>query len=244
MLYIYRWTLKRRVSNFRIFKRRALKDDMTRKQKARRVEWCREHRGTNFAFLRFSDVSSFEVAELRIPRRKNVYLTKLEKHRPACIVRGGVRIRRSIMVWGVFSRAGPVAFRILFRYIKSQHYSKTLRDELLPHLDELPLKQLRHVVFQHDNGPPHRAVCTRLFLDNNGAQTAYWPPLSPHLNPIEFVWAAMKERISRRRPNSFAAVLLEIRIAWRAVMTTEFCRNIYNHLTSAISTVITHKRLR
>lgn len=236
-------TLKRRLSTHGIAKRRALKDDMSRKQKANRVNWCRRNRHTNFDKWLFTDESSFELAQLSLPRGKRVYRSSKDKYKPACVIHGGVRIRQSIMVWGMISRSGPVAFRILHGTINSQRYIQTLNDELLPYLEGLPLNELRLVVFQHDNAPPHRAVRTRNFLAQNGIETAVWPPLSPDLNPIEFVWAAMKERIAQHRPTTLLALRREIMSAWTAVTTPEFCRKIYDRLPAALATVINHKGL-
>jgi hypothetical protein len=44
-----------------------------------------------------------------------------------------------------------------------------------------------------DNALIHKAVIIRDFLEGNSIPKLEWPPYSPDLNPIEIVWAWLKE---------------------------------------------------
>lgn len=45
----------------------------------------------------------------------------------------------------------------------------------------------------HDNAPSHKSKSTEAKLDEMGVIREAWPAESPDLNPIELVWAFMKD---------------------------------------------------
>lgn len=51
-----------------------------------------------------------------------------------------------------------------------------------------------------DNAPAHTAKKTQELMRTWGIKTVKWPANSPDLNPIEGVWALLKQRIHDRRP--------------------------------------------
>ena len=104
------------------------------------------------------------------------------------------------MVWGTISTLGPACFALLDANVNAHSYIFTLATHLLPYLDEIPLHRAASVVFQQDNAPAHRAHITTDFLNHNAVTTTAWPPLSPDINPIELLWAAMKRHVAQRRP--------------------------------------------
>lgn len=237
-------TFQRRCSAAGLNKRFALIDRLSAHHKVVRAQWCREHRHTNFANWLFSDESSFELAALSIPPHQRVYRSIKEKYKICCIARGGVHIRRSIMVWGAISSRGSACFTILNRNVNSQRYIETIGAELIPYLDNLPLARAASIIFQQDNAPPHRAHRTFDFLAHNGIRTPQWPPLSPDLNPIELVWAAMKRTIATNKPTSIAALRLAIQSSWTRISTPAFCASLYARLPRVIHQVISLKGAR
>ena len=72
--------------------------------------------------------------------------------------------------------------------LTSVTYCEFLKNVLEPLQDDLPLSQLKKIIFMHDNAPSHAAKATITFLKSLGFMNdtlMVWPPNSPDLNPIE-----------------------------------------------------------
>ena len=237
-------TIQRRLKERKLKSCIAHVDALTGRQKRARLAWCRAHRARNFQEWIFSDESSFELAELSLPRRQFVHRTTREKHRKCCIESGGVQTRVNIMAWGAISSRGSVCLSLVQGHIRAADYVEVLRENLLPYLDEIPLNRLSHTVFQQDNAPPHRALLTRNFLAREGIDVTEWPPFSPDINPIENVWSILKKHIQKNRPVTVQQLREQILAGWNAVVTPELCANLYNSLPTRIEEIITKRGLR
>lgn len=55
-------------------------------------------------------------------------------------------------------------------------------------------------IFMHDNAPVHTAGIVQEVLNELGVNVMIWPPHSPDLNPIENLWALMKQKIYELYP--------------------------------------------
>jgi hypothetical protein len=56
----------------------------------------------------------------------------------------------------------------------------------------------RKAVFQQDNASSHTAKLTKLFFASKQLTVLPWPANSPDLNPIENIWAILKQNVERR----------------------------------------------
>jgi hypothetical protein len=70
-----------------------------------------------------------------------------------------------------------------------------------------------------DNAPVHNSVYTSEVRDSLGIGRIPHPPRSPDLNPIEHVWAIVKERVRKRkeRPTTVDELWVAMRDEWDAV---------------------------
>ena len=52
------------------------------------------------------------------------------------------------------------------------------------------------IIFMQDGAPCHRSKIVKKFLEENHVTTLDWPGNSPDLNPIENLWAKMKDLVA------------------------------------------------
>jgi transposase len=73
--------------------------------------------------------------------------------------------------------------------------------------------------FQEDNASPHRSKVATAFRTKSGLRTLTWPAQSPDLNPIENLWAIIKNRIRNRRnkPSSLPELERLVQREWKAI---------------------------
>jgi len=76
-----------------------------------------------------------------------------------------------------------------------------------------------HLVLMQDNAPGHAAQETREDLLERGVHIIFWPAYSPDLNPIETVWARMKDYIELYYPEkmSYDALRAAVIEAWHQI---------------------------
>jgi hypothetical protein len=97
-----------------------------------------------------------------------------------------------IHVWGSISFLGKICIRTFRENNNATVYSSLLADGfqgLADHVYGGPGTW----VFQHDNSPIHTAKLIRTQLANAGILVLDRPAKSPDLNPIENVWALLKQ---------------------------------------------------
>lgn len=72
-----------------------------------------------------------------------------------------------------------------------------------------------HWMLQQDNARPHTAISTQNELRNLGINLlTYWPPYSPDLSPIEIIWAIMKRRVDKFKPQNLEQLVSIVQFVW------------------------------
>ena len=129
------------------------------------------------------------------------------------------------MFWGSFNgtEKGPTLIwnRVDYGSIDAAGY----RDRIVPLIRGwIQQWRLQHageeLFFMQDNAPVHTATIVIQELRESGIQLVDWPPYSLDLNPIEHVWAWMKDWINIQWPearNTGYILMEQIEQAWAAI---------------------------
>jgi transposase len=93
--------------------------------------------------------------------------------------------------------------------------------------------------FQHDNATPHTSKVAKEFLAKSGMQVLDWPAQSPDINPIENLWAIVKQSIrqQKKQPTNLAQLERCVKAVWKTI-PKETIRNLIDSMPRRIQAVI------
>ena len=101
-----------------------------------------------------------------------------------------------VMFWGSMSRFAYGPLRVCEGVINGAEYLKLLKDVVLPEIRAAPFD----AIYQQDNAPAHKKREVMAFLKAQTFETLDWPPQSPDLSPIEWIWNVLKMKIKAMNP--------------------------------------------
>ena len=107
----------------------------------------------------------------------------------------------SIMIWGAIWIGGRSDLVVMERDSNSPKNGYTANSYLKVLDDQLSDDWLEEMHFVQDNAPIHTAKSVKDWFSNHRINVVEWPPYSPDLNPIEHVWAYLKEQLLLRYPH-------------------------------------------
>ena len=103
------------------------------------------------------------------------------------------------MMWGCITSQGVGHARRIIGNMKAPLYADILDDEFLQTLEYYGLEK-EEIVFQQDNDPKHTSHIARRWFKDNKVNVLEWPAQSPDLNPIEHLWAHLKQQLAKAKP--------------------------------------------
>jgi transposase len=117
--------------------------------------------------------------------------------------------RVKVLIWGSigYNFKGPLVMST--NSVKSETYQK----DLLPVL--LKAIKGKGKVLMQDNARPHTARTTMDFLEKRRVTLLKgWPPYSPHLNPIEKLWALIHRKVAELQPKTQEEIRTHVEKVW------------------------------
>ena len=97
----------------------------------------------------------------------------------------------NVMFFGSFSKSAFGQLAVIKGKIDAKKYIENIKNFIEPELNasEVPL------IFMQDNAPCHKAKIVMEYLKKKRIKTLDWPPQSPDLNPMEHIWAIIKQKL-------------------------------------------------
>jgi DDE superfamily endonuclease/Transposase len=117
-----------------------------------------------------------------------------------------------VMFWGCMTRRAWGPLVVIDGTINGETYLQLLKDVVLPEIGASTVP----IIFQQDNAPAHKKASVTTFLSQQNFETLQWPPQSPDLSPIEWIWncVKMKMKALRPRPRTMATMRDAILDIW------------------------------
>lgn len=167
-----------------------------------RLKWALDHKdwtGEDWYPIIWSDESSVERGQGG--KRLWVFRTPQQKWNKEMIQTYGKGHDISIMVWAAIWVGGKSNLVIMVRDEDSPKggYSSVSYIKVLE--EQIPRCWQPGRVFIQDNAPIHKSEVVKNWFLERGIPLKDWPPYSPDLNPIEHVWAWLKEWIIENKPH-------------------------------------------
>lgn len=233
-------TVSRALAKLNIHSRIALsKPFVSEVNRKKRLQWCMERQdwsAEDWGNIVWSDECTVEVGGAR---RKRVWRRPGERNLPDCIQPTFKSGRTTVMMWGCFvgNQLGPLV--LCPGTMNSEKYCEVLEEHLVRFLKKLKGDPL----FMEDNAPIHKSRYTAAWKEDHNIETIKWPPQSPDLNPIENLWAQLKEAVEKRRPREKNRVelLIALREEWETMRGKTNLKVLVKSMPRRIQAVIKSK---
>ena len=206
---------------------------------ANRLRFANSHLGKDLnAWKRwtFSDESSIELDCQNGSQR---YLIKRSQRYDKEFVRGVRQMGGGkIMIWSFISWNGVGPLLFIEGGIDGELYKEIIRLSVLPHLLDNLGDDGSPMLYQDDGASCHDCALVMDFCAAKGINRPYWPPRSPDMNPIEYVWGWGKDTLSKLRlkPRNIAELKVIITEIWLKI-PLENVRNLYRGTRARIKSL-------
>jgi len=182
----------------------------------------------------FSDESTFEC---RYAERPRIWQT-IGSPPPT---RPRTKHPTKAMVWGMISCKGPSSLHVRDGIMNSEKYLDVIRNSAIPQIKKW-FPRSKDFIFMQDGAPCHTAKIVKTYLETKKVPMLPWPGNSPDLNPIENIWALVKDRLSRQTITTKEGLVAELNRVWlQDVGLTVTIKNVIESMPRRIDAVIKAK---
>lgn len=209
----------------------------THAQKRRR--FAESHLGYGLEYWKswtFSDESSFWLDCSKGQRR--LVIRRNERYLPANVVGKAQQGGGKLMIWSYISWNGVGPLMFINGGIDSTVYKDILEKTVLPHLLDCLVVNGDIQRFQDDGASCHDSQEIIDFCAELGIDRPFWPPRSPDMNPIEYVWGWVNAKLTRLpvKPQNIDELKMILSELWQEI-TTEQVRNLYRGMPARLESL-------
>ena len=212
---------------------------INKKNKAKRLKFAKTYITKPQSFwnnILWSDESKFNVlgsdGHKRVWRKPNEALK--EKNLIPTIKHGG----GSVMIWGCMASSGVGSFEFINGTMTQYTYLDIVKQNIKLSAKKLGLN--RQFIFQEDNDPKHTSKLVQDFYKTNKITRLEWPPQSPDINPIEHLWAYLKQEIHKSPISKKEDLKNSITQAWSKI-SPEVTKKLVESIPKRLKAIIAAK---
>jgi transposase len=193
-----------------------------------RLQFAQDHQYRNWCRTIYSDESSFllNYTKGRVWKRRGEFkLSRTVKH---CV---------RVNLWGCFSFLGFGELVTVKGILESKQMCVIYDKGLLTSADKFFGVGNRDWQLIEDGDSKHTSKLCRAWKADHGVEVIDWPANSPDLNPMENVWAVLKDRLRKRRYSSLIGFKRCISEEWKK-LSVEYAQNLSLSMTRRCQAVI------
>lgn len=229
-------TVRRRIHDIKLFGRVARKKPfICKRNQKKRLDFAKKYMNKPPAFWKnvlWSDESKKNL--LHSDGRTIIWRRKDEEYSSDCITATIKSGQQNLLFWGCMASSGVGSLKFIEGIMDKYMYKDILNDHMLPSARNLIGRQY---TFQHDNDPKHTATVVKEFLQKKKITVLEWPPQSPDLNPIEWLWFTLKDMVNARKPTSIPDLKNKLLDEWNSI-STGVCEQLVDSMPKRLKAVI------
>ena len=140
-----------------------------------------------------------------------------------------------VHVWAGISKRGATKICIFDQIMNAEVYVSIMEDFLVPFISSKFPDGYRYM---QDNDPKHTRQLAQAYLNKQDINWWHTPASSADINPIDSVWAEMKQHIARRvKPLNKSELVKGIATFWSQRMNKVKCIKYIDHVHKVLPKV-------